>query len=184
VVGLAHVGARIGEPGLLIHTTRGDVFVSTYVNPEIPSVVAGLLKSCDIPGGLEKDLRYISWRKFMMNNAFNAVTALTQTTMGEAVSAPYLKKVLKGCMEETLRISRAEGVSLPDEIIEKTLEAGLTYDRIFTSMYQDVKAGKPTEHEALNGVICRLGIKHGIPTPYNDTLYALLEHRSRQLEKV
>ena len=46
------------------------------------------------------------------------------------------------------------------------------------SMRQDVLARRPTEVEQFAGVICRLGKKHGVPTPVNDFFYA----RIREIE--
>jgi 2-dehydropantoate 2-reductase len=42
------------------------------------------------------------------------------------------------------------------------------------SMLADRLAGRPMEIEARNGVIVRLGEKHGIPTPLNRMAVALL----------
>ena len=39
-------------------------------------------------------------------------------------------------------------------------------------------ARRPTEVEQFAGVICRLGKKHGVPTPVNDFFYA----RIREIE--
>jgi 2-dehydropantoate 2-reductase len=42
-------------------------------------------------------------------------------------------------------------------------------------MYADRIAGRSMEIDARNGVIVRLGRKHGIPTPLNILLVGLLE---------
>jgi 2-dehydropantoate 2-reductase len=41
-------------------------------------------------------------------------------------------------------------------------------------MYFDRLAGRPLEIEALNGAIVAAGERHGIPTPLNRALLALL----------
>jgi 2-dehydropantoate 2-reductase len=43
-----------------------------------------------------------------------------------------------------------------------------------TSMYYDRMAGRPTEHDALYGAVVRAGARHGIPTPFAETVAALL----------
>jgi 2-dehydropantoate 2-reductase len=43
------------------------------------------------------------------------------------------------------------------------------------SMHADRLAGRPMEIDARNGVIVRLGSKHGIPTPVSQIIVALLE---------
>ena len=43
------------------------------------------------------------------------------------------------------------------------------------SMLQDLEKGKPCEIDYINGEIIRAGKKHGIPTPYNDLLAAIVK---------
>lgn len=47
------------------------------------------------------------------------------------------------------------------------------------SLQADRMEGRPMEIEARNGVIVRLGRKHGIPTPCNQMAVALLEALGR-----
>lgn len=46
------------------------------------------------------------------------------------------------------------------------------------SIHADRIAGRPMEIDARNGIIVRLGRKHGIPTPINEMVVALLEAAS------
>ena len=43
-----------------------------------------------------------------------------------------------------------------------------------SSILTDRRAGRALEWEARNGVIGRLGRRHGVPTPVSDTVAALL----------
>jgi 2-dehydropantoate 2-reductase len=43
-----------------------------------------------------------------------------------------------------------------------------------TSIMFDRLAGRPMEWDARNGVVCRAGARHGIPTPVSDVLVPLL----------
>ena len=44
-----------------------------------------------------------------------------------------------------------------------------------SSMLNDRRAGRPLEYDALTGAVVRRARAHGIATPCNDTLLALLE---------
>ena len=46
---------------------------------------------------------------------------------------------------------------------------------IHTSMYDDWKAGRPTEIDYLNGFIVNKGQESGIPTPVNEALTAMIK---------
>ena len=45
------------------------------------------------------------------------------------------------------------------------------------SMLQDVEACRPTEVDWLNGGIVRFGREHGVPTPLNEAVVALIKGR-------
>jgi 2-dehydropantoate 2-reductase len=159
VVGaVAHVGAEIAQPGQVKHTTRGEILVAPLRgnSPDTARAVAEVLASANIPGGYHDDLAFISWRKLIWNNGFNAVTALADCTMGHAARHPALRELLRKTMTEAVAVSVAEGVRLPENIVETMIGFGESYGDARTSMHQDVLTGRPTEHEALNGVICRL----------------------------
>ena len=182
VVGaVAHVGAEISAPGHVKHTTRGEILVAPLRGnpPATARAVADLLASANIPGGFEHDLAFIAWRKLIWNNGFNAVTALANCTMGHAATHPALRDLLTRTMREAAAVAAAEGVRLPENIVATMVGLGEKYGDVRTSMHQDILTGRPTEHDALNGVVCRLGRKHGIPTPVNDVLFALLDGRSK-----
>ena len=48
------------------------------------------------------------------------------------------------------------------------------------SLRHDLLTGHRMELEALQGVVVRLGRKHGIPTPFMDAAYAILEPWARR----
>jgi 2-dehydropantoate 2-reductase len=41
-------------------------------------------------------------------------------------------------------------------------------------MLYDRLVGRPLEHEQFSGAVTRLGRLHGVPTPLNQAMYALL----------
>src|SRR5439155_6927418 len=94
-------------------------------------------------------------------------------TMGHAAKHPALRDLLARTMSEAVAVATAEGVKLPENIVETMIGFGESYGEVRTSMHQDILTGRATEHDALNGVVCRKGRKHGIATPVNDVLVAL-----------
>ena len=65
---------------------------------------------------------------------------------------------------------------MPDELIEGLVERERNSpEGVGNSLYTDRLNGRPMEIDARNGVIVRLGAKHGIPTPMNQLFVALLK---------
>lgn len=88
-------------------------------------------------------------------------------TMGE---------VALNLIRECAAVGRAEGAQLEEDVAETILKAqrAAPADGI-NSMLADRQAGRPVEIDARNGVIVRLGRKHGVATPSNSMAVALME---------
>ena len=78
-------------------------------------------------------------------------------------------------MEEIFAVGRARGVRLPDGAVEKAMAFLDSLDPAgTTSLQRDITEGRPSELEAWNGAVVRLGREAGVPTPTHDFLYASL----------
>ena len=44
----------------------------------------------------------------------------------------------------------------------------------YSSMFQDVLRGAPTEIDAISGAVMKRGAKHGIKTPYNKACWTMV----------
>lgn len=120
------------------------------------------------------DFVTVAWRK-LCHNAAGALPALllqpSGVLRGEAVGEMALEIV-----RECAAVGRAEGARLDDDVAEAVLRAyrAAAADGV-NSLHADRLAGRPMEIDARNGVIVRLGKKHGIPTPCNQMAVVLLE---------
>ncbi|KQZ21601.1 2-dehydropantoate 2-reductase [Caulobacter sp. Root1472] len=120
------------------------------------------------------DFRTAAWKKLALNCA-GAVNALTLQPAGVARREP-VAEIMRALVGECVAVGRAEGADLPSDLPEKVVggyRAGPP-DGI-NSLHADRAAGRPMELDARNGVIVRLGARHGIATPVNAMMVALLE---------
>jgi 2-dehydropantoate 2-reductase len=126
----------------------------------------------------KKDLGRILWTKLLWNAPFNAICALTDRTAGEVLAVPELAALVRDAMHELATVASAEGVVIDERLIEATLDATRTkFADSVPSMLQDVRNGRPTEANALQGAVVRRGERHQIPTPVHRALLALVVGR-------
>jgi 2-dehydropantoate 2-reductase len=88
---------------------------------------------------------------------------------------PDVQKLARDLAAETLAVARAEGADLPDQVADELVEefAAMPPD-LGSSILFDHEAGRPLEWDARNGVVARLGARHGVPTPVSDVIVPLL----------
>ena len=120
------------------------------------------------------DFLSVVWRKLCFNSA-GVLSALLMQPAG-VVRGDALGEVALQIIRECAAVARAEGAHLEENVADVVLAAqrAAPADSI-NSMLADRQAGRPVEIDARNGVIVRLGMKHGIATPANSMAVALME---------
>jgi len=149
-----------------------------FVLPAEPAAetIAALLDGAE----LADDFTAQAWRKL----AVNAVAGLMALTGQRAAMfrRPDIRALAHALALETLAVARAEGVDLPDTVADELLAwMDDLPDDAGTSILADREAGRPLEWDARNGVVARLGARHGVATPVSDVVVPLLAAASDQL---
>uniref|UniRef100_B0T306 2-dehydropantoate 2-reductase n=1 Tax=Caulobacter sp. (strain K31) TaxID=366602 RepID=B0T306_CAUSK len=139
----------------------GEAFVALFVHTPI-----GVFTT--------PDFKTAAWKKLALNCA-GAVNALTLKPAGVAQGEP-IADIMRALVGECVAVGRAEGADLPSDLPE-TVVAGCRAGPAdgVNSLHADRAAGRPMELDARNGVIVRLGARHGIATPVNAMVVALLD---------
>lgn len=166
------------RPGYVKHYDSNLLLVP---QGERGQALCSLLRGSEVDCRLTDDFAKVAWRKLFSNIVANPITAITKQRI-EVLKHPGIRRLGRGLLQEALSVARAEGVDLPDQVVEATLQAYEAYDpRQGSSMMYDRLAGKPTEHRHLNGIIVRKGQEHGIATPLNEKIVQLLDNPTLQL---
>ena len=149
----------------------GDVVQRRSGSLTVPADAAGrafaaLFAHSPIDTILTDDWLTAAWRKLAVNCA-GAVNALTLQPAGIAHDDDAAD-LMRALIRECIAVGRAEGATLPDDLPEQVV-AGYRSGpaNSINSIHADRLAGRPTEADARNGVIARLGAKHGIAAPLN-----------------
>jgi 2-dehydropantoate 2-reductase len=183
--GTTFPAGRIVEPGHVQWDVKGDTTLGPFEpSPAPPEEIARLAEACTragLPTAAVDDARGPQWRKVIFNAATNPVGALTGLTHGRVCEDTGLRRLVSGLVDEGKAVALAQGIVLdadPEELIDHAARPDVAYDHK-ASMLQDVEARRETEIDYLNGGIARFGREHGVPTPLNEAILALvkgLEH--------
>jgi 2-dehydropantoate 2-reductase len=123
---------------------------------------------------VEPDFVTLKWRKLLLNAVANPITALTMQRQA-VLRRPDIHALCLDVLDETVKVARADGATLPDDEPRLAMERLLQFSpELGTSMYFDRMAGRSFEVEALTGAVVAAGERHGIATPLNRVFLALL----------
>jgi 2-dehydropantoate 2-reductase len=183
--GTTFPAGRVVEPGHVQWDVKGDTTIGPY-EPSAASreEIERLAEACTragLPTAAVDDARGPQWRKVIFNAATNPVGALTGLTHGRVCEIPALRRLVSGLVDEGKAVAQAQGIALdadPEELIDHAARPDVAYDHK-ASMLQDVEARRETEIDYLNGGIARFGREHGVPTPLNEAIMALVKGLER-----
>ena len=177
--GLCRISAFIGGPGLIKH-----VGVQPYIafgerdgtKSERVERLRTVFARCEgLKVEVPEDIEAAMWDKFVFIAAISGVGTVTRQTLGGFRAVPESRALLVAALEETTAVARARGVRLPVDEVQKTLAfIDNSAPGIMASMQKDILEGRPSELEAQNGAIVRMGRELGVPTPTHEFIYASL----------
>jgi 2-dehydropantoate 2-reductase len=158
-------------PGRITQSRRGFIWVPAGRNGE---EFVGLFAHTEIEAVADPDFTSRAWIK-LCGNCGAIVPSLTLRATGP-VWSDDLEAIVRGLAEECAAVGRAEGATIPQAVIDGVVEGARNSAEgsVAGSLHADRLAGHQMEVDARNGVIVRLGEKHGIPTPMNRVLVTLL----------
>jgi 2-dehydropantoate 2-reductase len=176
--GTTFPAGRITAPGVVQMDTAGDTWIGPF--EERPASMAEVESLADamtrggMPTKALADARGAQWTKLIFNAACNPLGALTTLTQGRLCELAATRALISGVIAEGVAVAEALGITLdsdPEALVDHS--AAVAYDHR-ASMLQDALSRRPTEIDALNGGIVRFGSEHGVPTPLNEAIVALI----------
>jgi 2-dehydropantoate 2-reductase len=173
---VVYVAASLPEPGRMRHEGRGDLVVGDERREQIAVIAETFAHAgvkCRITDNIEGEL----WKKFLLNCAGNAVTALGRAPYSVAAYNEFAWRVVAEALTETRNVANAAGVQLPSDSADAAgvIETFKKYGAATSSTLQDIVRGRHTEIDSLNGYVARRGDELGVPVPVNRTLHALVK---------
>ena len=190
---VVYVATNMAGPGRLKHHGRGELAIGEWettgkrheADRAMLSQIASLMTVSDIPCAVLPDIRKAQWSKFLVNCSYNAISAIGNMSYGQMVQTGAVRELIDQLGQEVVQIAQRESIELTlaearqvNDLIPQTMPGQ------HSSTSQDLVRKKPTEIEFLNGLIVRKGQQYGIPTPANQSVYALvkmLEHANEQV---
>lgn len=186
VVGMEHLlggatwlSAAIEAPGVIGQYSQfRRIALGEFNGQSTPRLQAvhDVLKATGAAVELSDNIWKVLWTKFAFIAAVSALGSLTRVTFGEYRAVPEARAVLAQALEEVAAVSRAKGVPLDADVVDKTLAfIDGSAPGIKPSMQRDVEAGRVSELESMVGIVVRLGAELNVPTPALRFAYAMLK---------
>jgi 2-dehydropantoate 2-reductase len=195
--GMLGISATFLEPGAVAHTRGSLLSIGNYPlgcdNTGLQ--IAALFEKAGFRTTTHESIMAVKWTKLIMN-LNNATLAIIDKHLQLGLVTPAISNFIADVQEEGLRTLEVAGISLEDpnnpydlkkqlaELRAVVEDPKMIYEetnspmefRTYPSTWIDLKQKRgETEAGYFNGEIILLGEKYRIPTPYNSTLYTIVE---------
>ena len=169
---VVYVATEMAGPGRVKHNGRGDLVLGPAARrDDVLQAFAGAGVAVQISENVIGAL----WAKLIVNCAYNALSAIAMMPYGQLVQGQGIWAVMHGAVQECLAVAKALGVTLAGDMWQSVQEIALSMPQQSSSTAQDLARGRRTEIDHLNGYVVRQGEAHGVATPVNRTLWALVK---------
>jgi len=181
-------GAKIIEIGTAEVTVFADDIVigqpDRAIPEEILNEIAKIFNESELPTRVSHDVYAILWDKILYNSALNPLGAILECSYGTLAEYEETRNIMNKIIEEIFQVAKLRGIKLNWEDYKEYLE--YFYKKLvpptskhYPSMYYDIKQGKKTEIEALNGAIVKLAKEINFTTPFNETITNLIKTKEK-----
>lgn len=173
-------GASIIGPGHIHHNNMRQIRMGE-INGGITSrlsAVEALWQKAGFKATAFADINQLIWEKYICNVMLSAPCTVFDCNIGELFANPEWKNIAIGAMLEAYHLGKARGISFSfDDPVAYATAFAEGMPKANPSMRLDHMAGRPSEIDAINGMVSVLGQDMNIPTPYNQVLSAEVRRR-------
>lgn len=177
IVGTTNYPSDLVSPGYIRSLGSGETKIMQLDNRGINRVEAvnKILNDAGFNCKVTDNIYPSIWEKVAFNSAMNSLTAVTGLNVGHLGSSAEGRELAYQIADEVLNVAESKGIAVNKERVRKIMEED--WDEHFDhepSMLQDLKAGKMTEIESINGAVVREAKKIGCAVPTTEVLYKLV----------
>ena len=177
IVGTTNFPSDLVGPGYVRSLGAGETVIMQLDNCGINRVEAvnKILNDAGFNCKVTDNIYPSIWEKVAFNAAMNSLTAVTGLTVGQLGLSADGRNLAFQVADEVLNVAESKGIAVNKERVKEMMDgAFIKHFDHQPSMLQDLKAGKMTEIDSINGAVVREAKKIGCAVPATEVLHKLV----------
>ena len=178
LAGITAHGATLLGNGRVRHAGWGDTVIGALL-PEggmRAYAVQDVFQSAGIQTMVTGDIHSVIWGKLLVNVGINALTACMGVKHGRVGNMQHLYAVMGRAVVEGAAVAGRLGIAPPySDPVARTADVSRATAENISSMLQDIRSGRRTEIDSINGIVEAYGKSLGVATPVNSMLTCLIK---------
>ena len=180
IAGITSEGANLVADNHVRHAGRGKTLFGPVV-PGLPDSsfmkeLVSIMRKAGLDAELSADPQSLVWGKVLVNAGINALTAILQVRNGQLLEIDTARELMRDLVLEGREVVVSKGIALVDaDPVARAEEVCRLTAANYSSMYMDIRHGRRTEIDFINGAIVREGSALGLARPYNDAVTKMVK---------
>lgn len=176
VIGTTQQGSyKLGETAVC-HSGLGKTFLGAVTGDSSRfAPLAEMFAGCGFPCEVCSQVQGMIWDKLMINASSSVLSGILQVAQGYVEQDSHAWTLTEKLICELCAAATADGY--PFDAEEQIARIRLHLQKApdgFTSIYADLKAGRRTEVDVINGAVVEAGHRHNIPVPTHEFVVELV----------
>lgn len=176
VIGTTQQGSyKLGETAVC-HSGLGKTFLGAVTGDSSRfAPLAEMFAGCGFPCEVCSQVQGMIWDKLMINASSSVLSGILQVAQGYVEQDSHAWTLAEKLIRELCAAATADGY--PFDAEEQIARIRLHLQKApdgFTSIYADLKAGRRTEVDVINGAVVEAGHRHNIPVPTHEFVVELV----------
>ncbi|MBD2870140.1 ketopantoate reductase family protein [Paenibacillus arenilitoris] len=176
-------GAKRLDARTVVHTGSGRTWLGEWgtvasrhgdTRESSQKMLVSMLESAGFAAFLSNDMKDRMYNKLLINAVINPLTALFDVTNGELPAHPARRRLMRALYDESECLLRQAGIATDPDGWQAVLDVCDRTSGNISSMLGDVRSGRRTEIDAINGGIIRLARQWKLKSPLNEAVTELI----------
>jgi 2-dehydropantoate 2-reductase len=177
VGGTTSFGAVAGEGGIVELRGLGETVVGVPGGGGGPGMgrLAAALDRAGLAAKAADDIEARIWGKLAVNAGINALAGLLGVPNGALLTADWTRRLMEAAVGEAVEAAAGAGVGLDFRAVHaRTLEICRLTAANICSTLQDLRRGRRTEIDFINGAVVEAAARASVPAPVNRLLASMI----------
>lgn len=176
LLGITSNGALRDGEGILHHTGDGETWIGAANDAALPCQALIAPLAVALPhAAWSADIHSRQWEKLIINALINPLTALQDVRNGALLTQPERLATL--CQELMPLLAHQGLVHDTEHWLGRVRQVLQATAGNYSSMHQDLAAGRPTEIDYITGYLLRAAQEADLHLPQHQQLYDAIKHK-------
>lgn len=179
-------GAIVKAPGHVQHTAMKMIRIGSMIegSDARSEAIAELWRGAGFNAEAYSDIEQLIWEKFICNVAYSAPCAVFDKTVKQLLDDSHARHISQTCAREAWQVAVARKINLTfSDPIEYVTAFGEKVGDAKPSLLQDHIAKRPSEIDAINGMVPVVAAEQGLAAPYNEVLSGIVRSKEQAWKK-